>query len=338
MISLAVKYRPKKFTDVCSQDVIIQILNRQLELRQFPNCYLFCGKTGTGKTTLARILAEEINQGESDIIEIDGASNNGVENIRHIIEDSKERSLISEYKIYIIDETHALTSQAWQAFLKCLEEPPKYTIFMFCTTEPNKIPLTIQNRMMKFQLTSIPQNIILNRLNYICEKEQFIDYSDGIEYISKIAEGSMRNAINYLETVSKFSTSINLENTIKVLGLYSQDIMFDITNNIIDGNDINILNIINSLYLNGKDLVLFIDQYIDFILDLTKFCLLQDINLTQIPNYFLDKIKYTTGIENNIEYFKNLLSKLLDFKFDIKYESNIKRLLEIFLIQLSRGE
>ena len=138
-----------------------------LKNRDFKNALLFCGSSGCGKTTCARIFANEINQGFGEPIEIDAASNNGVENIRMITKAANERALDGEYKIYIIDETHALTSQSWQAFLKCLEEPPKYTIFIFCTTDPQKIPETILNRVMRFNFTRIPIEQIKDRLKYI---------------------------------------------------------------------------------------------------------------------------------------------------------------------------
>ena len=130
--SLAVKYRPKTFSEICGQSSIVKIITRQIEMNEFKNACLFAGASGCGKTTIARIVANMINNGQGEPIEIDAASNNGVENVRQIIHDAQERSIDSKYKIYIIDECHSLTNQAWQAFLKCIEEPPTYTIFIFC--------------------------------------------------------------------------------------------------------------------------------------------------------------------------------------------------------------
>ena len=134
MESLAVRYRPDKFEEVCGQGATITILRRQLELREFKNAYLFVGPSGVGKTTLARIFANGINQGVGQPIEIDAASNNGVDNVKAIVSSAQERSLDSEYKIYIVDEAHMITTAGWNAFLKCIEEPPQYTIFIFCET------------------------------------------------------------------------------------------------------------------------------------------------------------------------------------------------------------
>ena len=169
--SLAVKYRPKEFSEAVGQDAIITILEKQLEKRNFKNAFLFCGASGCGKTTVARIFANKINEGYGEPIEIDAASNNGVDNIRDIVSAANERSIDSEYKIYIIDECHTLTPQSWQAFLKCLEEPPKYTIFIFCTTDPQRVPNTILSRVQRYNFQRISHKGIVDRLKYIIEQE-----------------------------------------------------------------------------------------------------------------------------------------------------------------------
>ena len=155
--SLAVKYRPRTFADLCGQSSVVKILTRQIETGEFKNAVLFNGASGCGKTTIARIIANMINNGVGEPIEIDAASNSSVDNVRQIIHDAQERSIDSKYKIYIIDECHSLSNQAWQAFLKCIEEPPKYTIFIFCTTDPQKIPETIKNRVQR--LDGLPSGL-----------------------------------------------------------------------------------------------------------------------------------------------------------------------------------
>ena len=175
-IPLANKYRPKRFEDVSEQGAIKTIIENQIKDKDIRNAYLFCGGAGTGKTTCARIVADMINDGKGKPIELDAASNNSVEDVRRIITDSKYKSLTSEYKIYIIDECHSLSNAAWQAMLKLLEEPPASTIFIFCTTDPQKIPRTILSRVQRYNFQRISKKGIIDRLKYIIESENQENY------------------------------------------------------------------------------------------------------------------------------------------------------------------
>ena len=334
--TLAVKYRPQTFNEVCSQTSIKKILQRQIELKQFKNVYLFSGPSGTGKTTIARIFANEINMYQGSPIEIDGASNNGVDNVKMIIQSSAERSLDSTYKVYIVDECHMITTAGWNAFLKILEEPPMYTIFMFCTTDAQKIPATIINRVQRFNLTKVNTQEIKNRLRFVCEQEHFINYEESIDYISKISSGGMRDALAMLDKCSGYSSDLSINNVLEALGNYSYQSFFDLTNAIIDGNESIVINLINSFYNSGNDLKLFVEQYLNFVLDLAKYCLFKDLSVTMIPLSMEDKVKYSTGIENNRHYFNNLTDKILDIKNTIRYDSNMKTTIEIMLLQLCR--
>ena len=153
--SLAVKYRPQSFDDMTEQGAIKSILTNQINTKTFKHGYLFTGPAGTGKTTSARIFADMINDKKGNPIEIDAASNSGVDNIRNIIDDAKRKPLDAEYKVFIIDECHSLSSGAWQALLKTLEEPPKFSIFILCTTDPQKIPNTILSRVQRYNFQKI---------------------------------------------------------------------------------------------------------------------------------------------------------------------------------------
>ena len=169
--SLAVKYRPTTFDDVTEQGSVKIILQEQIDTGTIKNGYLFCGSAGTGKTTCARIFANEINNSRGNPIEMDAASNNSVEDIRNVIAQAQTKSLDSEYKIFIIDEAHALSNSAWQAMLKTLEEPPLKSIFIFCTTDPQKIPKTILSRVQRYDFQRISDEGIVNRLKTILEYE-----------------------------------------------------------------------------------------------------------------------------------------------------------------------
>lgn len=335
-MSLATDYRPNKFEDVCGQRSIIRILNRQVETKTFSNCILFEGSSGCGKTTIARILANKINKGLGEPIEIDGASNNGVENVRNLVDSANLRAIDSEYKVFIIDECHQITAAGWQAFLKCIEEPPKYTIFMFCTTDPQKMPQTIINRCQTFKITKIKEEDIRNRLIYISNHEPFTISEEAADYITRMSEGSMRQAITYLDKCKDYSDNITIEDVIAVLGDCSYDTFFDLTNARIDGDIGKIITLIDRSYSNGDDLKLFIDKYFEFIISVCKYCIFEDIKITGIPEYYKDKLDYLVNIEEPKLFFNKYLQDVLAIKQAIKGDNNIKNTVEAMLIK--RGD
>lgn len=169
--SLAIKYRPTTFSDVTEQDSIMTILQNQINTNSVKAGYLFVGPAGCGKTTTARIFANMINNGQGAPIELDAASNNGVDEIRKLIDNAQTKSLDSEYKVFVIDECHMITTQGWNAFLKTLEEPPAKSIFILCTTNPERIPQTILSRVQRYNFQRISQEGIVSRLKHIIELE-----------------------------------------------------------------------------------------------------------------------------------------------------------------------
>ena len=337
MEALATKYRPRTFKDVVCQDNIKKVLTNQLDTGEVKQAYLFCGSAGTGKTTSARIFANEVNGGKGKPIEIDGASNNGVDNIRQIIDDCRMKSLDSKYKVYIIDEVHMLSIGAFNALLKVLEEPPKGVIFILCTTDPHKIPATILSRVQRFQFKRIPQNEVVNRLEYILVQEGILTYNVvAIEYIAKLADGGMRDAIMKLDTVLGYTHEITMEAVLDCLGITNYDYLFKIVSSIIKQDATTPMQLIDDLYKQGKDLKLFVKDLSKFILDLCKLELTQDINTTMIPPEL--KTKCTQLLcKCDLDLLVDIMDAVNKLMDKIKYEQNPKSLIESELIILCLG-
>lgn len=338
-MNLANKYRPKKFENIVCQDNVKIVLQNQIDTNEFKQAYLFCGSAGTGKTTSARIFANEINKGEGRIIEIDGASNNGVDNIRNLIDNCKMKSLDGTYKVFIIDEVHMLSIGAFNALLKILEEPPKGTIFILCTTDPQKIPATILSRVQRFDFKRIPTQRIMNRLIYIIEKEnqtrtEQIEYTDeALQYIAQLAEGGMRDAITKLDTVLGFTQNITSEAVIKCLGLTSTQFILEILDNIIVKEPKNILGAIDTIFLEGKDLKLFIKDSIKVLIDVIK-CQMGSSS-ENIPQSCQAKV--TNIIEHSTpEQLLSILDSYNSLYFKIRYEHNPKIFIESELLYLCK--
>lgn len=335
--SLATFYRPTTFESICEQDSIKKVLQQQIASKDIRNCYLFCGPSGDGKTTTARVFANEINQGVGSPIEIDAASNNGVDNIRAIIKSAQERAVDGKYKIFIIDECHMLTTQSWNALLKLIEEPPTYTIFIFCTTDPQKIPPTILSRVQRFNFNRISTAGIEHRLKQICFAEQATNYEESIHYIAQIADGGMRTAISYLDKCLSLSKNLSIEMVLETLGNYSYKTFFKLINCIIDDDESTVLSQIEEYYNAGNDLRLFLDQFIDFVLDILKYDAFNSFTLIKIPESMKDELQHTVDIENANKYFLYIIDKLLSIKNIIKGDTSIKTTMEALFLQLCRG-
>lgn len=334
MEALATKYRPQHFEDVVCQDNIKKVLTNQLETGEIKQAYLFCGSAGTGKTTSARIFASDVNEGKGKPIEIDGASNNGVDNIRSIIDDCRMKSLDSKYKVYIIDEVHMLSIGAFNALLKVLEEPPKGVIFILCTTDPHKIPATILSRLQRFDFKRIPQFEIVQRLKYILQQEGKITYDiEALEYIAKLADGGMRDAIMKLDTVLGYTTNITLQAVLDCLGITNYQHLLKIVQGIINKQPDEAIQIIDKIYRDGKDLKLFVKDLNKFVLDLCKLNITRNKELTMIPT---DIMRQCIHIATNTSKYDlvDILDGVNNLLDKIKYEQNPKNLIESELIIL----
>lgn len=237
----------------------------------------------------------------------------------------------------LVHNCHALSNSAWQAMLKCIEEPPKYTIFIFCTTDAQKIPATILNRVQVFNFTRIPLDKIKSRLKYICDCEGFTNYEEGIDYIAKLANGGMRDAITYLDKCSTFSKEITINNVLTCLGNFSYDAMFNIVNSIIDGDQGKVMGYVQEIIDQGADMKLFADQFLSFLLDILKFILYKDFRNILIPEYYKDSLIYTTSFENCERYFSYLVDRTLSMKNMLKNDTSPAVTTQVCFSQMTRG-
>ena len=336
--SLAVKYRPTTFNDVVEQGSIKIILQEQITTGTVKNGYLFVGSAGTGKTTCARIFANEINKGQGNPIEMDAASNNSVEDIRNVIAQAQTKSLDSEYKIFIIDEAHSLSNSAWQAMLKTLEEPPAKSIFIFCTTDPQKIPKTILSRVQRYDFQRISQKGIVGRLTDILMFEGYKEADckeDAIEYLAKLADGGMRDAITLMDKCLSYSHELTVENVVKALGVANYDVMFSLLDSLIEIKTKSVLEQIDAIYKSGIDIKQFMKTFTEFVLDVCKYGLTKDFELLKIPNIYKPELDSYGDYE--YDKARSLLDVLIELNSEIKWDNNPKYSIEAKLFIFSEA-
>ena len=317
-LALYRKYRPVDFNNVYGQEEVVTVLKNAIVTGKISHAYLFCGPRGTGKTTIAKIVARLVNcdnlidgnpcgkcynclnyLNSNDIVEIDAASNNGVDEIRELRDKVNLVPSNAKYKVYIIDEVHMLTTQAFNALLKTLEEPPSHVIFILATTEPYKIPLTISSRCQKFRFSKISDEKIVDRLKDICDCENISTDDDTLYEIARLSDGGMRDAINILDQLVAYSNgNITIDDVYKVNGSVSYNDLYNLINNIILNNKIEIIKFVDYLNNSGKDITKFIEELLIFLKDVIIF--------------------KNTGISSNIS-IKNEYIKLVCEKCDDIY-------------------
>lgn len=330
-VNLATKYRPKAFADIVGQEVTVSVLCRQIENNSLRNVYLFCGPRGCGKTSTARLLANAVNDNMGDPIEIDAASNNGVDDMRKIKYDAQMAPIGLKYKVYIIDEAHMLTTAAWNASLKLLEEPPEHVIFIFCTTNPNKLPETVLSRAQRFDFKKVPCKAIADRLEFICNEEAVVEYDRlALDRISYLSNGFMRDAISLFNKCFDYSNVISLENVEKVLGLVHYDALIQLFDNIIDNNVDNAITILNNIKANTTNSLDILDNIVQFTINVCIFQSTKDIFKTTLPEIYIDKLN--TFTKSFVDFMN------ISFKFRQLIQTlNTDDLLNILIISLCNG-
>ena len=268
------KYRPKKFADVIGQETIVKILQKSIKENKIAHAYIFSGPRGTGKTSIAKIMAKAVNclspndgdlcgecencrsltENDNDIIEIDAASNNGVDEIREIRNNAKLVPNVGKYKVYIIDEVHMLSTGAFNALLKTLEEPPAHVIFILATTEIQKIPLTVLSRCQKYDFHKINFETMKNHLLSILDKENESLNENILDLVVKLSDGCCRDAINLLDQIISSENVVNEEDVYELSGETPNKYLYDILDSIIDKNYQFGLETINYLTESGKNI------------------------------------------------------------------------------------
>ena len=325
---LALKYRPQVPEDLIGQEVVIETIINGIKSEKTPNAYLFTGIRGVGKTTLARIVAKALNcknvmEGIScqqscenctcesiansnhiDVLEMDAASKTGVDDVRDLIEFSRYGPTSAKYKIFIIDEVHMLSKQAFNALLKTLEEPPKYLKFIFATTEIKKIPVTVVSRCQRFDLSRIKTEELFLYIKKIAEKEKGKVTDDAIKLIVKISEGSVRDALSLLDrglVNTLKDEELNLKKAQKIYGYFDKSSLIDLFYNLFEGDENKVINIYRKIYETGVEPKIFLNDFLE-ILYFIK-------NITSI------KLEGTNFSLNDEEFNQiNKISKLIDSK------------------------
>ncbi len=355
------KFRPDNFEDVKGQDHIVTTLKNQIKSDHIGHAYLFCGTRGTGKTTVAKIFAKAVNcenpgekgpcgecamcrsiaEGSSmNVIEMDAASNNKVDDIRQVIEEVQYSPANGKYKVYIIDEVHMLTTSAFNALLKTLEEPPSYLIFILATTEVHKIPLTILSRCQRYDFKRISVQTIADRLKELLDKEGIEAEEKALLYIAKLADGALRDGLSLLEQCISFyfGEKLTYEKVLKVLGAVDTEVYADFVKILANDDVAGMISMLDEVIAAGKDLTRFCDELIWYLRNLLM------AKTTEHPEKIVDMSE--ENCRTLIEVSKLLETEMIfryirvlsDVENQMKYASQKRVLFEIALLKLGKPE
>ena len=354
------KYRPQDFNSLYGQDNIKKLLIESIKNNQIAHAYLFSGPRGTGKTSTAKLFAKTINcensidgipcnncptcnnyEQSADIIEIDAASNNGVDEIRELRNNAKILPTFSKYKIYIIDEVHMLSQSAWNAFLKILEEPPKHVIFILATTEIQKVPITILSRCQRFNFQRINTQVIYQNLEKISKEENIEIEEDALKYIAELADGGMRDALSLLDQLSVLNGNsdkpIDASVVNELLGKISIEDLYDFTNEILSNNVEKLIENIHKMFDKGMEPLRIVNNLIEYFRNILIIKNGKDLDqmatLTLIDKKNIEKIQ--TQVENlSNEKIIYIIEKLSYYSREIKNATNRYLWLELCIIDV----
>ena len=353
------KFRPAEFSEVKGQDVVVKTLQNQIKSDRIGHAYLFTGTRGTGKTTIAKIMAKavncenlvdgnpcnecetckSINAGASiNVRELDAASNNGVDSIRQIIEEIEYPPTEGRFKVYIIDEVHMLSTGAFNALLKTLEEPPSYVIFILATTEVGKIPVTILSRCQRYDFKRISIDTIADRLRELCEREQIVADDKAIMYIAKAADGSMRDALSLLDRCNAFylDEELSFDNVLKCLGAVDTEVFSRLLRYILSRDVNGAINTLDEVITGGKEIRQFVADFMGYLRNIMLLKSSSDMaDVIEVSSENLKLIQEEAKIitEDEVIRYIRILSELDN---QIRYASNKRVLVEIAIIKLCR--
>ncbi|MEG0844521.1 MAG: DNA polymerase III subunit gamma/tau [Romboutsia sp.] len=351
-------YRPRTFEDVVSQEHIVKTLRNQIKNNNIGHAYLFSGTRGTGKTSTAKIFARAVNCLNSineepcneceicldtlndnimDVVEIDAASNNSVDDIRELRESVKYTPSKAKYKVYIIDEVHMLSQGAFNALLKTLEEPPSYVIFILATTEPHKIPATILSRCQRFDFKRVSSKDITSRMAYICEKEDIKVEEKALSLIARNSQGALRDALSILDQCMSFGNDkIEYNDVIELLGTVNIDELFELSKAIINEDTKKSLQILNEFIIWGKDIRNLINDLIDHFRNIMVCKVSKDLDeIISLPEENINELREQSNTININDLIRvlNILSEAQD---GMKSSSNTRILAEVTMMKIAQ--
>ncbi len=355
------KYRPSTFDEVKGQDVVVKTLKNQIKADRLGHAYLFCGTRGTGKTSVAKIFAKAVNcahpvdgnpcgscdscraiaTGSSmNVIEIDAASNNGVDNIREIREEVAYPPVDGRYRVYIIDEVHMLSTGAFNALLKTLEEPPSYVIFILATTEVQKIPATILSRCQRYDFHRIAQDTIQARLREMADAEHIEAEDKALRYIARKGDGSLRDAVSLLDQCASFylGEKLSYDRVLDVLGTVDTEVFSDLLRKILRGKLSEAIRALEALIMQGKDLTQFVSDFTWYLRNLMLIKSSDDLeDVLDVSSENLQQLREEAEMVR-VDTLMRYIRIFSELSSSIRYASDKRVQLEMALIQLCTPE